>query len=52
MHRKYSPRAADRLATEFGLIGQAFAEAFRGMTSSSRFDSRRARLSRCGGGTR
>ena len=49
MHRKTHPRTANGLASEFGLIGQAFAEAFRGMTSSTRFDSRRARLSRCGG---
>ena len=50
MHRKPYSRGAGSLATEFGLIGQAFAEAFRGMGSSARFDSRRSRLlSRCGG---
>ena len=49
MHRKTKPRAASNsLAAEFGLIGQAFAEAFRGMASSARFYSR-ARLGRCGG---
>ena len=52
MHRKNSPRVADRLAAEFGLIGQAFVEAFRGMASSSRFDSRRTRMSCCSGGAR
>ena len=42
-------RPATSLATEFGLIGQAFVEAFRGLTSSALFDSRRARLNCCGG---
>ena len=49
MHRKPYPRGASSLVTEFALIGQAIAEAFRGMTSSARFDSRRTRLSCCSG---
>jgi hypothetical protein len=49
MHRKPNSRTAGSLATEFRLIGQAIAEAFRGMKSSARFDSRFNRLSCCGG---
>ena len=40
---------ASSLASEFALIGQAFADAFRAMASSARFCSRKAKLSqRCG----
>jgi hypothetical protein len=45
------PAASDQesLASDFGLIGRAIADAFRGMSSSSRLESRWSKLRACGG---
>jgi hypothetical protein len=45
------PAAPDResLFRDFGLIGRAIAEAFRGMSSSSRLESRWSKMRSCGG---
>jgi hypothetical protein len=48
MRRKPHPRGAGSLASDFGLIGRAFVEAFRGMSSSSRLESRWSKLRYCG----
>ena len=39
----------DSLASDFGLIFDAIADAFRGMSSSSRLESRWSKLRSCGG---
>lgn len=45
------PSVSDQesLASDFGLIGRAIADAFRGMSSSSRLESRWSKLRACGG---
>jgi len=39
----------ESLARDFGLIGRAIADAFRGMSSSSRLESRWSKMRSCGG---
>ncbi|HEU0309661.1 MAG TPA: hypothetical protein VFR36_00380 [Sphingomicrobium sp.] len=48
MYRKPYPRGASSLARDFRLIGRAFAEAFHGMSSSARLESRWSKLRYCG----
>jgi hypothetical protein len=48
MRRKPNKHGAHKMASDFGLIGQAIADAFRGMSSSSRLESRWSRLRSCG----
>ncbi len=38
----------DSLASDFGLIAEAIADAFRGMSASDRLESRWSRLRSCG----
>lgn len=38
----------DSLANDFALIGKAIADAFRGLSSSSRLESRWSKLRSCG----
>ena len=47
MHRKPKSYGATDLAHDFGLIGQAVVDALRGMSSSSRLESRWSRLRSC-----
>jgi hypothetical protein len=52
---KYEPiprqpaRDPESLAGDFGLLLDAFADAFRGLSSSSRLESRWSQLRSCGG---
>ena len=47
MRRKPNRHGASVLASDFALIGQAVVDAFRGMSSSSRLESRWSRLRNC-----
>jgi hypothetical protein len=44
-----SAQSQDSLASDFGLIFQAIADAFHGLSSSSRLESRWSKMRACGG---
>jgi len=46
-HRSVFARP-DTLSSDFGLIFEAFADAFRGLSSTSKLESRWSRLRSCG----
>ena len=43
-----SKQGEESLASDFALIGEAIADAFRGLSSSSRLESRWSKLRSCG----
>ena len=48
--KRPASRGEESLASDFALIAEAIADAFRGLSSSSRLESRWSRLRNCGGG--